>query len=79
MRTTDWEGEKKVCAICNKAKIPSEFYKDNSNDDGLQIKCKQCERELRQARDRIPKTKGIEQPALIPVPESEEGILDDGY
>lgn len=33
----------KVCNVCNKSKSVNDFYKSNTNTDGLMGKCKECE------------------------------------
>jgi len=41
----------KTCTTCKTTKIPSDFYKSNQTNDGLERQCKKCRRRARISRN----------------------------
>lgn len=58
-RSVRWEGARKVCISCGKAKHSDAYWKSSSSRDGLQHTCKECWYQLKE--NRPPKVKATQE------------------
>jgi hypothetical protein len=66
---------KKECVSCHRVLPIEQFSRDASKADGLELRCKECDKARRDRRP--PKTEGIEQPRLEMSLMSEQDGIDE--